>query len=871
MLTVFLWWVWLTLMGVAALPLAYCFFRRLPDRGYAFARPLGLLLTSYLLWLAGSLGLLRNSLGGALFSLFLVAAISLAVYRRAQDRAASSGVGDPGLLAWLRGHGRLVVSVELLFAGALAVWSLLRAYSPELTTAGGEKFMEIMYLNSIGRSGFFPPHDAWLSGYAISYYYFGYVMTATLTRLSGLAAHLTFNVGLASLFALTCVGAFGLVYNLVARHHQSSYARLGTTERPLAAGSRPIGWGLLGAILVAVLGNLEGFLEVLYSTRLLPEGFWRWLDIVDINQPFDPAAASSLLPTRSGWWWWRASRVIHDLDPLGNSMPVQPIDEFPGFSFLLGDMHPHVLALPFVLLALGLALWALLEGLEDGAAVAPGEKWWAPLTRLPLLVPLALGGLAFLNTWDFPIYWLIFVAAYGLGRWVCYGGWRWALLRDVALTGGAVALLGFLLYLPFYVGFQSQAGGLLPTLYVGTRFRQYFVMFGPFLVAIVGLLVVLARRAGCNWVRKWMGWTAVLILVPLGVMLLLVFGLLVTPSGREMLEGIRHVPAVYAIVGDEPWVPLIGRLLLVKLRTWVMPLVVAAMAGLGLVLLQRSLVVPAAGGTPPGTASPSEESEAVAGAKVLDSGWQEAGEQDASVRFVLLCAVAGLLLTLSVEFVYLVDNFGVRMNTIFKFYFQAWVLMGIASAFAVYWLARRRSALRAAFQTAFWLLFALGMFYPLLGNISRAGNFEPQPTLDGTAYLATSQPGDYDAIAWLNEAVAGTPVILEAPGTGGSSYVYEGRVSALTGLPTLLGWAGHEGQWRGSYTVQHAREPDIQTIYNTLDVRVARSLLAEYGVSYVYVGPVERSEYEPRGLQKFARFMDVAYENGDVTIYRVRD
>ncbi len=889
MLTVLIWWAWLALMGLATLPLAYRFFHRLPDRGYAFARPLGLLLTSYLLWVGGSLGLLRNSVGGALFSLLLVALVSFAVYRRGQDRAAASGVADPGLWAWLRSHGRLVLSVELLFAGALALWSLLRAYSPELTTAGGEKFMEIMYLNSIGRSDFFPPHDAWLSGYAISYYYFGYVMMATLTRLSGLPAHLTFNVGLASLFALTCTGAFGLVYNLVARHAygQRPVGSLGPTsgdiesegvsssekrtkgQKTRQVSSKPasaIGWGFLGAVLVAVLGNLEGFLEVLYSARLLPQGFWRWLDIVDINQPFDPAAASSLLPTRSGWWWWRASRVIHDLDPLGNSMPVQPIDEFPGFSFLLGDMHAHVLALPFVLLALGLALWALLEGLEGGEAAVPDEKWWAPLRRMPLLVPLALGGLVFLNTWDFPIYWLIFVAAYALGRWVPYGGWSRRFVRDVALTAAGVALLGFLLYLPFYLGFQSQAGGLLPTLYVGTRFRQYFVMFGPFPVAIAGLLVVLARRAGRGWLRSWLGWTAGLILVPLAVMLLLVLGLLLTPSGREMLEGIRNIPAVYAIVGDEPWLPLIGRLLLVKLRTWMMPLVVAAMAGLGLVFLRRSLASDLGRDRAPEAPSPEKMQEMVAGTSVL-----QADTLDAIVRFVLLCAVTGLLLTLSVEFVYLVDNFGVRANTIFKFYFQAWVLMGIASAFAVYWLAQCRTALRVAFQAGFWVLFVLGLVYPVLGNYSRAGNFEPEPTLDGTAYLAVNEPGDYAAIAWLNENVEGAPVILEAPGTGGSSYVYEGRVSALTGLPTLLGWAGHEGQWRGSYTVQNAREPDIETIYNTLDVETARSLLAEYGVTYVYVGPVERGQYDLRGLQKFARFMDVAYENSDVIIYKVRD
>jgi uncharacterized membrane protein len=158
-----------------------------------------------------------------------------------------------------------------------------------------------------------------------------------------------------------------------------------------------------------------------------------------------------------------------------------------------------------------------------------------------------------------------------------------------------------------------------------------------------------------------------------------------------------------------------------------------------------------------------------------------------------------------------------------------------------------------------------------LGNISRAGNFAPEPTLDGTAYLAEGQPDDYAAIAWLNENVQGAPVILEKPGTGGSSYVYEGRVAALTGLPTLLGWAGHEGQWRGSYEIQSAREPDILTIYNTFDPAVARTLLEGYGVTYVYVGPLERSEYDPRGLDKFGRFMDVAYQGGSVTIYEMRD
>jgi YYY domain-containing protein len=486
--------------------------------------------------------------------------------------------------------------------------------------------------------------------------------------------------------------------------------------------------------------------------------------------------------------------------------------------------------------------------------------------RLSPLVPLCLGALAFLNTWDFPIYWLVFVLAYALGRWDLHGEINRRLVAEVAVTGVAAGVLGVILYLPFYIGFQSQAGGLLPTLYVGTRFRQYFVMFGPFLVAIAGLLVTLAfraqRRASTRrLMRTWVGWVATYLLVPLALMFLIVAVLLVSPAGRELLEGIRRFPPVYEIVGEEPWLAVAGKLLLVKLRTWVMPLVVAGLAALGTALLHLS---------PFGGAGPGDVSEAKMGQAPVGPESKSGILSHPSIRFVLICAVLGLLLTLSVEFFYLVDNFRVRMNTIFKFYFQGWVLMAIASAFAISWLTSwrgRRQGVRWTFLVAFWILFAMGMVYPILGNVSRANQFVPTPTLDGTAYLADSHPEDYAAIQWLNEHVAGRPVLLETPGRGGSSYVYEGRVSALTGLPTLLGWAGHEGQWRGSYAIQEAREPDIETLYNTRDAQVAETLMDQYEIQYVYVGPLERSTYDPRGLDKFATFMDAVYQNAGVSIY----
>jgi uncharacterized membrane protein len=120
----------------------------------------------------------------------------------------------------------------------------------------------------------------------------------------------------------------------------------------------------------------------------------------------------------------------------------------------------------------------------------------------------------------------------------------------------------------------------------------------------------------------------------------------------------------------------------------------------------------------------------------------------------------------------------------------------------------------------------------------------------------------------LNANVDGAPVILEAPGDRFRAYVYEGRVAAHTGLPTLLGWAGHEHQWRGSGDEQALREPDIETLYTSVDPDEVLTLLDKYGISYVYVGPLERERYPAAGLAKFAEVMQVVYDTGPVTIYR---
>jgi YYY domain-containing protein len=202
------------------------------------------------------------------------------------------------------------------------------------------------------------------------------------------------------------------------------------------------------------------------------------------------------------------------------------------------------------------------------------------------------------------------------------------------------------------------------------------------------------------------------------------------------------------------------------------------------------------------------------------------------------------------------------MNTVFKFYFQAWVVWAVASGYILVRLLRQRKMAVASIAL---FMITLGLLYPILAISARADEYGGTPTLDGSAYLFEVQPDDFAAIAWLNESVEGEAVILEAPG---GSYAYEGRVSAHTGLPAVLGWAAHELQWRGDYDEQARREPDIETLYTSVEPEEVLTLLNKYGISYIYVGPTERNRYPAAGLAKFAGLADVVYEAGAVTIYQ---
>ncbi|GAB4570699.1 MAG: DUF2298 domain-containing protein [Anaerolineae bacterium] len=816
------WWLIVTLAGAAAWPLTFRLLRGLPDRGYALARSAGLIVIGYVFWLLASLGLLANTSGNIVLAALFTLGIGLALM--VQDAPARAAMRE-----WFATNWKYALFVEGLFAALFVGWVAFRAMNPALT--GTEKPMEVAFTSAIQRSLTFPPNDPWMSGYSISYYYFGYVLAAALAKLSGASSAVAFNLMVPLLFALTGTGVFGVVYNLL-RSRFLGHRRKGALHPTPRATA--VLFGVLGLIFVVLLGNLHTvFVELPYETGTASAGYLQFWDEEQRDAP--KVAPAPSVNQWEFWWWFRASRVIRDHDLNGAPSAIQPIDEFPAFSFVLADMHPHVLALPFAVLALAVAL---------SRALSPD----APGRYEVILYGVVFGALIFLNTWDGPIYMALLVGAEALRRLAVNADGRLRMddWRAIAVLGVAVVGLAVVCYLPFLIGFRSQLGGVLPNVIHPTRIHQFFLMFGPFLLILLFYLGVEIWRGQeeLNWRLGF----SVLGFAVLGLALvMLVLGLIAW--SRPEVRGVVFA-ALDAAGGTDG---LFGRLL--RIRVGGLPVLILLL-GMVVVVVARLFGRPA-----------------------ID---EDETPYAVPTGFVLMVIGAGALLALLPDYLYLRDNFGVRINTVFKFYYQVWLLWGIASAYAAYsiladveWHLRPGTVVRVLFGGVLALVVVSGLLYTVLAVYTRAV-VEPGRlagdvplTLDGGPTLAT--PDDYAALRCLESLVGDRQVTLvEAVG---SAYRPDlgGRVSALTGIPTVLAWEGHERQWRGlTYSaVAGMRAEDVQRLYSDPSWAVVQDVVFRYGIDYVFVGAAEQGAYDSFGLPKFEANLTPVCRSGGTAVYQI--
>ncbi|MBI2765579.1 MAG: hypothetical protein HYX53_06670 [Chloroflexi bacterium] len=778
------------LIGALALPIAFVLLRRLPDAGAGLSSPLGLVVAGYAYFILRTMSVLPQGRGGYLLAVGLLAVISAAVAGRDRRFRVTLGRAAPA-----------AVAVAGLFTLGFFAFVAYRSYVPDI--AGTEEPMDFMYLNATLTSPGYPPQDPWLAGKPASYYYFGYLQIGLLTRTAGVEPEQGYNLGLAYTFAAAAAGIGSIAF---------AFGRW-------ALGARGRRWAAAGAgvavLLLLGIGSLSAIFEVAAAHGRYNEPLFRFFG-VDWLQPCRAgvtegcravARTTAWYPTEF-WFWWRGSRIIPNT-----------ITEFPFFSFLLGDLHPHVMALPLVLLAIGLSahVW------RGRSLLSYRDHLRRPWIGLGLGV--ILGALAFQNAWDV----LTFAGILAVAVFVR------DLRRKPALAaiGHAatyllpIAAVAFFAYLPWYRDFKSQQQGIRPYVGAGTIPAHAFLQFGPLLLTAALALTFAFRRARSGDVANAAFASLWLPLVPM-------LGWMAFAGARGELGG-----AIDAR-GDLGWVTLaVYGLMVAALFTSFLVLarardpvaIVPALAAVGALLLYGSelfYIKDIFGGQP----------RLNTVFKLTYQAW------------VLLSLAGGVAIVLALR------------AAVKRRQYAGWLGAPVALVVLgglVYPVTSipNRTAGRTVPTTIDGLDF-LARNDPGEYALTRWVRDHTDPgdvIIEGSGRTWTRGPN-------------GEPVVSNA----GSDYTESARISARTGRATPIGWFFHEVQWRGndaSVTAELERRQNlVDRAYIATTPAAVLQAMRDAGATYLVVGTIERSRFA--GLMpRFDTFLDTAFQDGDTRIYRM--
>lgn len=671
----------------------------------------------------------------------------------------------------VRPHWERILCLELVFFILLTAFMYMKGFNPK--AYGTEKMMDYGFMTSMFKTEYFPVEDFWFAGENLNYYYFGQYVMTFLTKVSFTTVSYGYNLALGTGFAFCAT----LVYSLVCQIMKVFAA--GRKKRISGAVSHIA--GALAAVAVTIAGNGH----YIVFNKLVPM-LW---DILQIPGE------------KPGYWFPNSTRYIGYIPDTHD----KTIHEFPSYSFILGDLHAHVVNITFVL-TLAAVLFSFLMSRRETMRAAvnkrrDGEKTTVSIAketfRLPVIaVGYLIGIFMMSNYWDFPIYFVVAGAVILTSNAVICGFDKrtWLL---TALHAVVVLAVAFLTAMPFHMNFVAMANGILPA-QTHTPLYQLIILWGIQVVIVIGFVTALIwKEIQINRKGKSEGAES--------------FKEAETAKESGTADESRAVCEKKSeqenIAADKNRAPV----------------------------RQRRFV-------------------------------QFLENLEISDLFILILGLCAVGLVLTPEVIYMSDIYAgdyKRSNTMFKLVYQAYILFGISIGYILtrfILLRETRRQLKWGVAGLVLLLWTCGYF----GTSVRAwfgdlSNEEGYKGMRADRYIYEEQPTDAAAIAWLNDNVQGRPVILEA---NGESYTINNRVSVLTGMPTVLGWRVHEWLWHNSPEPVSARAGDVDTIYVSQDQELVRSLLDKYQVTYLFIGTCEYDKYMQAGMntEMLRQMGEVVYE-----------
>ena len=688
------WWLTILVLGWCSFPLCPDLFSGFRDRGYLVAKIFGIAGAGFLMWLGASTGIVPFTHVSCLVSTGVLAAVCWGVWIALKKQKIKDKMSWKFTTEWFQ----TVLDDELVFILFFLLWTYVAGFRP--AAYGTEKFMDYGFMMAMMRSTTLPAKDLWYAGAKINYYYGGQYFAVFLTKLTGSKVELTYNL----MRTFVAAFAFVLPFSLV---RQMSVDRL---KGSLTGKKRcvPAVAGIIAGLSVSIAGNMH---YVVYS-KIIP-----WL------QKLQGKEADS-------YWFPDATRYI-GYNP---DVPDKTIHEFPCYSFVLGDLHAHVVNVMFVLFLVGLLYaWMRSVRMREAVIMKPGRKqFWKKQLLIPhiLLAAVMIGMFRFTNFWDFIIYFVVTGGVVLFTNIVQFDGKMKRILAVTAVQAVEIIVISYVVSLPFTLQFDSMFKG------VGiaqnhSMIHQLLILWGlPVILTVLLIICIIWEklRGGAN------------------------------RSLYKLMKAIS-VPDLFAIVMG-------------------------------------------------------------------------------------LCAIGLIVIP---ELVYVRDiyeNGNARANTMFKLTYQAYMLFGMTMGYGIFRMlvAARKKVFKVVSVIGLVLLcWTFGYFgnsvYAWFGMVWEPSEYKG---LNATSFLSNDFTEDVAGIKWLKKNVKGSPVVLEANGDSYSGYE---RVSAMTGLPTVLGWYVHEWLWRDDTADLNEKSADIESIYTSSDEEYVKELLEEYDVSYIFVGSKEREKY----------------------------
>ncbi|MDP3988194.1 MAG: DUF2298 domain-containing protein, partial [Candidatus Levybacteria bacterium] len=371
LLFIFKWWFTLFLIGLVFLPLTTSIFSNFFDKGYIFSKTLGITIVSYLIFILGIFHFLHFTQINIILSLIFFAAVNIVF-------------NLPFIMQTLKEKWKIFIFEEVIFLLAILFWSYIRSFQPEIH--GLEKYMDFGFVNSILRSDYFPPRDMWFTPFYINYYYFGHLITAVLTKLSDIPSSITYNLMLSTIFAMTFIGSFSIGANLLWSNVILKPGRLKDLKGVLRFAQNDRTRIFIGGFLTAFLVSFSGNLHTIYS-------FFQAYPNENPVPLWQLAFSPDKFP--NSYWYPNATRFIYNT-----------IHEFPIYSFVVSDLHGHVLDIPVVLLTIAILLSLIFNFKNKNSFQISNFKLKI------ILLSFLLAVMYMTNVWDGIIYFLLTIIVF---------------------------------------------------------------------------------------------------------------------------------------------------------------------------------------------------------------------------------------------------------------------------------------------------------------------------------------------------------------------------------------------------------------------------------------------------------------------------